>query len=273
MDFASFVEDLDLMRQLLALIVGLPRILMIVQTAPFFGGGVVTGQLRIVVAIACYLPMHPVMMAALPADISGNFLITAEFGALIIKESFMGFLIGWLAGVVFWAVQSAGFFIDNQRGATMAEGQDPLAGEETTPMGSFLFQSCVYVFFASGAFVAFLSVVYSSYEIWPAMDLLPFNALHNLSLSLFFARQVDYVVTYMLLLSGPVVAACLLTDISLGLINRFASELNVYVLAMPIKSGIAAVLMLLYFSMLVSGLFQLFLKVSDDLQYLERILK
>ena len=76
----------------------------------------------------------------------------------------------------------------------------------------------------------------------------------------------------MLLLSGPVVVACLLTDVSLGLINRFASQLNVYVLAMPIKSGVAIFLMLVYFSMLMADLPQMFGKVAADFQELQGLL-
>ena len=66
--------------------------------------------------------------------------------------------------------------------------------------------------------------------------------------------------------------ACLLTDVSLGLINRFASQLNVYVLAMPIKSGVAAFLMLFYFMMLLSNAAGLFDGFKADLRELGRLL-
>ena len=75
-----------------------------------------------------------------------------------------------------------------------------------------------------------------------------------------------------ILLSGPIVVACLLTDVSLGLINRFASQLNVYVLAMPIKSGVAAFLMLFYFMMLLSNATGLFDGVKADFEQLRRLL-
>ena len=69
-----------------------------------------------------------------------------------------------------------------------------------------------------------------------------------------------------------IVVACLLTDVSLGLINRFASQLNVYVLAMPIKSGVAAFLMLFYFMMLLSNATGLFDGVKADFEQLRRLL-
>ena len=76
----------------------------------------------------------------------------------------------------------------------------------------------------------------------------------------------------MVLLSGPVVVACLLTDISLGLINRFASQLNVYVLAMPVKSGIASLLLIFFFCMLLTGAVSMFDSFGSDLRYLQVLL-
>ena len=83
---------------------------------------------------------------------------------------------------------------------------------------------------------------------------------------------MSWLLLMMLLLSGPIVVACLLTDVSLGLINRFASQLNVYVLAMPIKSGVAAFLMLFYFMMLLSNETGLFDGVKADFEQLRRLL-
>lgn len=115
-------------------------------------------------------------------------------------------------------------------------------------------------------------MVYASYEIWPVTQLIPLSVFKDIHLPLFFAGRVSWLLLMMLLLSGPIVVACLLTDVSLGLINRFASQLNVYVLAMPIKSGVAAFLMLFYFMMLLSNATGLFDGVKADFEQLRRLL-
>ena len=76
----------------------------------------------------------------------------------------------------------------------------------------------------------------------------------------------------MMLLSGPIIVACLLTDISLGLINRFASQLNVYVLAMPVKSGLASFLLIFYFGMLMNGTLRMFDSFGADLHHLQLLM-
>lgn len=71
---------------------------------------------------------------------------------------------------------------------------------------------------------------------------------------------------------GPIAAACLLTDVALGLINRFASQLNVYVLAMPIKCGIAAFLLCFYFGLLLSHAPELFDFTRESILKLNNLL-
>lgn len=268
MNWELLFKDLGVYDHLLAILLGTPRLFLIVQTVPFLGGSIVTGQLRVALVLACYLVLHPAVLAQLPAADGEGIALVGLYGVLLIKESLIGLLMGLLAGMVFWAIQSAGFFIDNQRGASMASSNDPLSSEQTSPLGSLLFQAAVYLFFASGAFLAFLGLVYSSYEFWPVSSLLPMKLFVNMQTPLFFADQVSQLMSTMLLLAGPIVVACLLTDVSLGLINRFASQLNVYVLAMPIKSAVAAFLLLFYFEVLMSGTFALFAKISSNMRQL-----
>jgi type III secretion protein T len=140
--------------------------------------------------------------------------------------------------------------MDNQRGASMASGMDPLSGEETSPMGSLLFQGVAVVFFVGGGFLAFIKLIWASYAIWPVSSLTP--VMTHVAGPLFFVALADWLMLQMLLLAGPVVAASLLCDVSLGLVNRFASQLNVYVLSMPIKSGMAAFILVAYYAALIA---------------------
>ena len=84
---------------------------------------------------------------------------------------------------------------------------------------------------------------------------------------------MSWLLLMMLLLSGPIVVACLLTDVSLGLINRFASQLNVYVLAMPIKSALASFLLIFYFAVLMTDAPERFAAFGIDVSALRVWLK
>lgn len=269
----GLLQALDAYRHLTAILIGMPRLFMVVLVAPFFGASVVTGQIRLMLVLALYLPLHPMIVENLAPDATLSAALSLEIAGrislLLCKETLIGLLIGFLAGIVFWTVQSAGFFIDNQRGASMAEGADILSGDQSSPLGQLLFQSLTYLFYASGVFLVFVGVLYASYEFWPVQRALP--VAFNTAIPLYFAGKVGWLIGRMLLLAGPVAAACLLTDLSLGLVNRFASQLNVYVLAMPIKSGLAAFLLCFYFGLLLSHAPELFAFMRESILTLPRL--
>lgn len=268
MNLETLFNELNVLEHLLAVLLGMPRLFMVIQTVPFMGGNIVTGQIRVAVVFSCYMFIHPLVMNQLDVPQVLTVAALGHFAGIILKECFLGFLLGFLSGMLFWAIQCAGFFVDNQRGASMASGADPLSGEETSPLGSLMFQCAVFLFFSGGAFMAFITLVFSSYEAWPVASLLPAGLFGGEGLSLFFAGRVAWLMSTMILLSAPIVAACLLTDMSLGLINRFAAQLNVYVLGMPIKSALAALLLFLSFGLLMTQIEGLFDTLGNDFSIL-----
>ncbi|MDR3175524.1 MAG: type III secretion system export apparatus subunit SctT [Desulfovibrio sp.] len=269
MGIEDLLREFEVYRHLTAAVVGMPRIFVPCMIAPFFGSAVVSGQLRTALVFAIYLVAHPLVQSQMPADLPASAGEATFLGLLLIKEIFLGFILGWIAGIPFWAAQSGGFFIDNQRGASMAEGADALSGEQTSPTGILFLQGVIYFFFVSGAFLSFLGLVYSSYLVWPAASLFPGL---NRAAAMLFAEQAGWLMLNMLLLAGPIVIACLLIDVSLGLVNRFASQLNVYILAMPIKSGVASFILLVYFGMFSANAPALYSHIRATLLRLQGLL-
>ncbi len=256
-----------------AFILGSARLMTFALAAPALGNAALEMTARSALVLALYLVIHPAMLEAvsasglLPLDAAG----WVRFAGLLAKEIFIGFALGWVSGLVFWAFEGAGIFIDNQRGASTASESNPFTGAQSTPTGSFLFQSTTYAFFASGAFVAMLALIYSTYEWWPAAEFLPAALFQKEGAALFFGERVAALAADIILISAPIVLACLFTDAALGLINRFASQLNVYVLAMPIKCGIASFLLLIYFAMLMTDAPQRFAAFGIDVSALKTL--
>ncbi|OZG74348.1 EscT/YscT/HrcT family type III secretion system export apparatus protein [Hahella sp. CCB-MM4] len=162
---------------------------------------------------------------------------------IIGKEILIGLALGYVVNIPFWAVESVGFFIDNQRGATLASALNPLSGSQTSPLGILLTQSLVTVFFSSGIFLLMLYTLYMSYSLWPIFDFFPGLAA---SAPAFFLSQLDTLMRLTVLLGAPVVIAMFLSEFGLALISRFAPQLNVFILAMPIKSAVGIALLCLY---------------------------
>ena len=84
----------------------------------------------------------------------------------------------------------------------------------------------------------------------PRLGCPPFDAIALEALVGIFAATLHL----MAILAAPAVFVMLLVDLGLGLANRFAPQLNVFFLAMPIKSVAALFALGLYFALLFERL-------------------
>ncbi len=158
------------------------------------------------------------------------------------KEFFIGLALGFCFGMVFWALSAAGAVVDNKIGYSFAQEMDPISGQQTTLTSVFLMQLGVWLFMTSGAFIIFLDLLMSSYAIWPVASLLPPLKTESLA---FFTGQFSFFMTAVLMLSAPGLVVMSLADISLGLMNRYAQQLNVFALSLPIKAWMSTWVLLL----------------------------
>lgn len=223
----------------------MPRIVGAMTALSFLGANVMGGALaRNGVAAALAVLVYPIVADQVAAaGLSG-----LAFAGAAAKEFLIGMVIGSVVMVVFWCVQAVGNFIDNQRGATMASSMDPFVGEQSSPFGLFMTQSMVAVFFCTGLFNAFLGGLYRSYAMWPVTSFWP---TMDLGVVTFFIAQFALIAQMAVLVGGPVVIAMFLAELGLGFISRFAPQLNVFFLSMPVKSGVACLMLVLFWSVLV----------------------
>jgi type III secretion protein T len=73
---------------------------------------------------------------------------------------------------------------------------------------------------------------------------------------------LDHIMGLIITFAAPVVIAMFIAEFGLGLMNRFAPQLNVFFLAMPVKSGIAAVIIIFYLVFLLGFLQKEFVNVE-----------
>ncbi|WP_257291100.1 EscT/YscT/HrcT family type III secretion system export apparatus protein, partial [Endozoicomonas sp. ONNA1] len=143
---------------------GMPRIVALFTLIPFLHKRMLGGAMMRNGICACMvLFLHP-MLAEHKPDEALTIYATAGF---VLKEAFIGAIIGFCITIPFWALESAGFFIDNQRGASMASALNPLSGAETSPMGVLFSQAFTAIFMVSGLFLLLLQSLFISYDVWP----------------------------------------------------------------------------------------------------------
>ncbi len=229
---------------LAAVFYAMPRMLAMFSVLPMFNRQALPGLLRVGTAFAFSVFVVPSLVdQSMNVTMHGTRLL-----AVVLKESAIGFFLGFLVALPLWAMDIMGAYIDNQRGASIAATINPLTGHDTSPLGELFSQAALVYLLMTGGLLLVLELVYTSYQAWPVYQMLPkfSDQMPTVLLGL-----MDRLMWLAVLLSAPVIFSMFLAEIGLGIVSRFVPQLQVFFLAMPVKSAIA----IFVFSVYVSSLF------------------
>lgn len=222
-----------------AVFYALPRMLAIFSVLPMLNRQALPGVLRIGVASAFAVFVVPSLIEG-AMDFSRN---GGRVMILLVKEALIGFVLGLLVAIPLWALEIVGAYIDNQRGASIAATINPLTGHDTSPLGEMFSQAGVVVLLVSGGLLMILELIYTSYLLWPVFEMLPRLSEQTPAIIL---GQLDKLMWLAVMLSAPVIFSMFLAEVGLGIVSRFVPQLQVFFLAMPIKSAIAMFVLSVY---------------------------
>lgn len=243
------------------------RLLPIVQLAPFLGGKAVPQQVKMALALALALLVYPAVWLSGAADHLPS--APTEIVALILKEVMVGFVIGFVVALVFDAVRTAGQIIDNSAGITQATSLAPQITDRVSLTANLLFQLTVVIFFISGGHRVFLTTLAHSFERIPPQTML--NTGETLTaLADATVRLGADTIMLSVLLSFPVVAAVLLANLFLALVNKSAPQVNVFFLGMPIKAMLGVIIVMLGINMILE---RFMLAVVSNFESLSKIIE
>ena len=217
------------------------RILPIIFITPFLGGKLVPATTKMGIAFAMAFLIWPGVVGTVTTPMAN--MSALVFIPLMLKELFIGYVIGFVAAEMFYAMEIGGRVLDVMRGSNMAEVQVPELGFRASPLGMFLFQILLIVFLAVGGHRLFILAFTESYAI-VRIDQFP-------TISGGFFELVDAIMVYTASLFAiafalvfPGIFATFMTDVVFGMLNRIAPQLNAYFMAMGVKAMSAIALLL-----------------------------
>lgn len=218
------------------------RLLAFLQIVPFFGGSAVPARVKVATATAFVIIVYPSLAASLPAEGAPLPFGAGGFMLLLVKEAAIGFTLGFLASLIFEAIQMAGRIIDFQRGAMMGELYAPQLQLQVSVLGQFKLQLAIVIFLMIGAHRAFIGALLDSFALLPPTRF-PHLAPGWSQLTAFVVTFTGQVFAIGVQLAAPAMIALLLTELLFGIINRVAPQINVFFLSLPVKMavGIAVV--------------------------------
>jgi len=232
----------DAIAPLSLLFLFMARFLPIVAQAPFFGAKVLPHPVKIAFTICMFVIFLPHLLAVTTEPITFNPMLVL----LMFKELFIGLLMGYIISMPFTVVQSAGIFIDHQRGGASLMVNDPTIQNQSSPLGTLFNYILIYMFFMIDGPFMIIDSISQSFTIIPPNKF--FNPQFFNQDTPFWTMQVQLFNKVMVLsiqLATPALLAILMTDVFLGIANRLAPQVQITFLGMPLKSLLALVIVCL----------------------------
>src|SRR5205807_155029 len=140
------------------------RLIGILMLVPFLGGKAVPAQVKVATAVALSLIIIPGIKGTLTTSLPD---LGPAFAVYVMKEVFVGVVIGFTATLLFNAVETAGQFIDTARGASMASLLIPQLEESGPLLSQLKVQLAIVIFLGLGGHRYFLRAVFNSFLVLP----------------------------------------------------------------------------------------------------------
>jgi type III secretion protein T len=110
---------------------------------------------------------------------------------------------------------------------------DPLSGHQTSLNGALFGRLASWVFMSMGGFMVMIGALLESFALWPVRAGLPELAANGVRV---FEGELGRIMLLTLLIAAPGIVLLYVVEGVLGLVNRFAQQLNVFSLAMSLKA-------------------------------------
>lgn len=213
--------------QIATFLLVLARVGGIFTSAPVFGNVNVAPMVRVGIAASLAFVFLPL------AHFDAADLSFAAFVVAIVKEAAVGLMMGFLAHLMFAAIQMAGSFIDLGVGFGFASVVDPMIKEQNAVLGQLHNMAATLLFLALNGHHLMLRGLADSFAVLP---------LGQVSVGMAASGGIIQVFAMVFLaalkIGTPVVGAIFLTDVSLGILARTVPQLNVFVVGFPAKLAV-----------------------------------
>ena len=208
---------------LLALVMS--RVIGVFLSLPFFNTPFLPHNIKVLLVLALSFFIVKNMHITLPLN---DFTLLSIFLAIVV-ELLLGFALGLLVNFFIAAFSYAAEIISYFMGLTIANSFDPAYGQVSV-LSKFFILLFFMLFFISGAYGYFISVLFMSFEYIP---------LGVVSFEGGFWRYVlehsfdMFVIAFKL--AFPFALIVYLINLSLALVNRLIPQINVFIVGLPLQ--------------------------------------
>ncbi len=166
------------------------------------------------------------------------------------QEVALGVALGFGVAAFLWAFSAAGQVVDTKVGTANLQVSDPLTGQQVSASGALLGRLAAWLFMAGGGFALFAAALLESFRAWPLGSAGWAPRPGGLGL---FEQHFSSMVSLAFLVAAPALVIMFAIDLVLGLVNRFAPQLNLVSVSASLKSLASAAIWMLLLAALAQG--------------------
>ena len=213
--------------QVAAFLLVLTRTSGIFFISPFLGSLNISYRIRAGAAVLLATILFPVVVKTSLIQVPETTLL---FAFTVIKELFVGWLIGLVGYIVLAAVNMAGKIMDMQVGFAVVQMMDPTTQQQSGMIGTFLYNLTIIYFVITNGHHVIISALAESFRIIP-LDSMVWNTslpqlINDLTAGIFMNGMK---------IAMPVTFAILLTNVGMGILARTMPQMNIFVVGIPLQ--------------------------------------
>lgn len=229
------------------------RILALIGTAPIVSHVAIPMRVKVALAGFISLIVAPTL-GAMP-----QVTVFSADGVLIIVNQFLiGAALGVTMQVAFAAIDAAGEFIGQQMGLGFAMLYDPRAGGNAVVISRYLNTIAMLAFLVFDGHLQMIAALVNTFQSVPVSANVLGSAVHARGWQTLAAYGISVFSTG-LLLSLPVVAALLIANLALGILNRAAPQIGIFQVGFPVTMLVG----LLLIQLMVPNMIPFFQRVFE----------
>ncbi len=208
---------------LAAFLYPLVRVLALIASAPIFGDQQTPVRVKIGLSVLLAILLGPTLspMPSVPVGSIPGVLI-------IIQQVIIGSAMGFTVRLIFSAVELAGELSGMLMGIGFASFYDIRTASNSAVISQWLGIIASLVFLTLNGHLMILSLIAESFHALPVGQMMPAQGYYAL------VKWGASIFIYGLQISLPLLAALLITNLALGILNRAAQQLNLFAIGFPI---------------------------------------
>lgn len=205
-------------------------------TMPVFSFGSVPVQLRIMIAFMLTIIIAPLLAKETTLVYTSLAVLTFD----VIREVFIGLIIGFGTRLIFEAVAMAGSMVGMQMGMAIVNALDPTSAEQQPIVSNFWALLALVFFLATNSHYFLIDVLFQNFQLIHIAGSKMTAALGQTLVS-----GGSMVFDLALKFAAPIMVFMIIVDVAIGFMARVMPQLNIFFVTLPLKIGLGIILLII----------------------------